>query len=55
MKTQIAVQLGVWVLGMVVDYSLTGNVLMGGLIGATVGLLFVVYRIAPLTNKLEVK
>ena len=41
-KTQIAIQLAMWILGMIINYYLTGDVLIGGLIGVIVGLILVI-------------
>lgn len=38
-KTQIAIQLAMWILGMIINYYLTGHVLVGGLTGVIAGLI----------------
>lgn len=46
LKTQIIIQVGIWILGMTVDFLLTGHVLIGGSIGATIGLLvIIIYKV----------
>ena len=41
-KTQIILQLSLWLIGMFIIYFIDGDVLMGGIAGATVGLLLVI-------------
>lgn len=41
--TQIAIQLGVWLIGMGIDYLLTGHALLGGILGATSGFFIVLF------------
>ena len=40
-KTQIIIQVGLWLLGMILNYWLTGSVIVGGFLGATVGFILV--------------
>lgn len=42
-KKGLAILLSLWITGMAVDFLFTGNVLIGGFIGATLGFIFAIH------------